>query len=159
MVHLGLPANAHVWWQGYGGMKLNGLIPKIKLLMAVNKTKPDIIIVHVGGNDIGRRPILDVMREYKQTLDELFTLLPGVKVGGSQIMPRTAWRYSTDLAAMSKSRRRLNAYFKNLILNQGGFYVHHNISQEHLAPDGVHLTPIGNDILINAYASNLAQAI
>jgi len=47
-------------------MKLNGRIPKIKLLLAINKTKPDIVIVHVGGNDIGRRPILDVMREYKK---------------------------------------------------------------------------------------------
>jgi len=140
-------------------MKLNGLIPKIKLLLAINKTKPEISIVHVGGNDIGCRPILDVMREYKKTLDELFTLLPGVKVGGSQILPRTAWRYSTALAAMSKSRRRLNAYFKNIIIKRGGFYVHHHISQEHLASDGVHLTPIGNDLLINAYASNLSQAI
>ena len=66
MVNLCLPVNAHVWWQGYGGMKLNGRIPKIKLLLAINKTKPDIVIVHVGGNDIGRRPILDVMREYKK---------------------------------------------------------------------------------------------
>jgi len=29
MVNLGLPVNAHVWWQGYCGMKLKELLPKV----------------------------------------------------------------------------------------------------------------------------------
>jgi len=55
--------------------------------------------------------------------------------------------------------RNIKIKTKNIILKQGGFYVHHHILQEHLAPDGVHLTPIGNNLIINAFASNLAQAI
>jgi len=59
-----LPDNADLWWQGYRGMRLSDIIPKVNLMVKVNKTKPDILIVHIGGNDIGRRPILDLMREY-----------------------------------------------------------------------------------------------
>ena len=77
----------------YGGrdtaVRLNDLIPKVKLVLTVNTTKPDILIVHVGGNDTGRRPILDLMRVYEQTFVALITLLPGVQVGFPKYYAKT----------------------------------------------------------------------
>ena len=45
-------------------MRLRDIIPKVNLLLKINKIKPDILVVDIGGNGIGRRPILDLMREY-----------------------------------------------------------------------------------------------
>jgi len=103
--------------------------PKLK----INKTEQDILNVHVGGNDIGRRPILDLMRVYEQTFEALFTLLPGVKVGGSQILRRTTWRHSTDLMPCLDRDSGSTATQKNIILKRGGFFVHQHITKEHLA--------------------------
>ena len=64
MLNLGLPDNADLWWQGYRGMRLRDIIPKVNLMLKFNKTKPDILVVHIRGNDISRRPILALIREY-----------------------------------------------------------------------------------------------
>jgi len=33
-------------------------------MLKINKTKPDIFVIHIRGNDISRRPILALIREY-----------------------------------------------------------------------------------------------
>jgi len=68
-LRLGLPGNVDVWWQGYSGMRLLDLILKIQLLLNIRGNRPGIIIVHVGGNDIGRLPINELVRDYLETLD------------------------------------------------------------------------------------------
>jgi len=158
-MRLGLTGNVDVWWQGYSGMRLLDLIPKIQLLLNIKGNRPNIIIVHVGGNDIGRLPINELMRDYLKTLDALTTMLPGVKIGLSQILPRTAWRFSNNSNAMSKSRRRINSYIKNIILDRNGFFIYHSITRVHLSSDGVHLTPQGNDSFVRALATKLAQVL
>ena len=95
------------------GMRLLDLIPKIQLLLYIRGNRRDIIIVHVGGNDI--MPINELVRDYLKTLDALTTMLPGVKIGLSQILPGTAWRFSNN--SMSNSRRRINSYIKISFLN------------------------------------------
>ena len=51
-VNLGLRV-ADLWWQGYSGLSLKKTIDKIQTLEKVGE-QPDFILLHCGGNDIGR---------------------------------------------------------------------------------------------------------
>ena len=52
---LGL-ADLSLWWQGYSGLNLPEVIPKLKLLKQIGETQ-DVIVLHCGGNNIGRTPL------------------------------------------------------------------------------------------------------
>lgn len=44
--------NTNIWWQGYGGMILSQLLPKLRHLRTL-QNDPNIIIVHCRGNSLG----------------------------------------------------------------------------------------------------------
>ena len=50
----------NLWWQGYGGMNLLEVIPKLKLLKKLGGEEPDVILLHCGGNNIGRNPLKSI---------------------------------------------------------------------------------------------------
>ena len=55
---LGL-ADFSLWWQGYSGLNLLEVIPKLKLLKRIGEN-PDVIMLHCGGNNIGRTPLKSI---------------------------------------------------------------------------------------------------
>uniref|UniRef100_K1P0J6 SGNH hydrolase-type esterase domain-containing protein n=1 Tax=Magallana gigas TaxID=29159 RepID=K1P0J6_MAGGI len=50
-LNLGI-ANTEIWWQGYGGMDLSQLLPKLRVLRRI-ENDPDIFIIHCGANSLG----------------------------------------------------------------------------------------------------------
>ena len=49
----------NLWWQGYSGMRLNHLKSKLRTLSSLEDT-PDVIALHVAGNDLGAYEIGDL---------------------------------------------------------------------------------------------------
>lgn len=141
-----------IWWQGYSGMKIWQLRPKIEI-MATYEHAPAILIIHCAGNDIGRRPVGDLRRILKSEITKIQSILPQTIIVWSQILPRKSWRYSNDLNAMNRSRLRLNSAAAVCTTNMGGGYIRYpdlKLSSESLwANDGVHLSDLGNDLLLN----------
>jgi hypothetical protein len=45
-----------IWWQGYSGMKLHDVKPKLWTMSSFEEA-PDIIVLHCGGNDLGQHSI------------------------------------------------------------------------------------------------------
>ncbi len=87
-VNLGLRRrNYRVFWQGKGCMKWVDFIPKIRLLSRY-ESRPDILIIHCGANDIGKIPLLQ-LRSLKQ-------MLPKTTIGWSNMLQRMSWRFSSD---------------------------------------------------------------
>lgn len=149
-----------IWWQAYSGMKLGQA--KIKLRKMVEfEDKPDILILHCGGNDLGRICIGDLRCEMKSQLKDISQMLPKTKIIWSQILPRKTWRYSENNMAMERCRFRLNNSAATEAIRMGGGYIKYpdiKLSEESLwSNDGVHLSAIGNELLLNTLQSALEK--
>ena len=148
---------AELWWQGYSGMALLDIIPKLKALKQVGD-EPAVILLHCGGNDFGRIPV----GRMRMLLDSILVYIKEqfhATIVWSEVLPRSCWRHSDDNNAMELVRRRFNNYAAHKIVQGGGFFVKHADLQECTPAlykkDGVHLNFLGNCIFLNQLASAL----
>ena len=120
---------------------------------------PDLIIIHLGGNDLANLRLGAINRAMYRTLQLLMGLCPHSTVALSGILPRAGYRGARCNTAIDKCRRACNRRARKLVERVGGFYVPHpqfSYKTTHLyLPDGVHLSELGNARFIG----NLAQAI
>ena len=143
--------NYRVWWQGKGGMVLEQLLPRITFLLQI-ETAPDILVIHCGGNNIGKSKLHTLRKEIKEAMLIIHEMLPFTHIVWSQILPRSEWRYSRNCKAMNHAATRVNNFAASLCVQLGGSYLKYpEISwdtPEMFAVDGVHMSPMGNNILL-----------
>lgn len=140
-----------LWWQGRSGLTLNKIKGYIGTLIKL-EDPPNFILLHVGGNDLGNIKLADLRSNLKDFILWLKNVMPDAILIWSQILPRTSWRYSNNLAAMDRTRQRLNNFVSTFVLKMGGGYLRYpeiKGNPTFLREDGVHLTSLGNNILIN----------
>lgn len=151
---------ADVWWQGYGGLGLAELLKKINILVKVGDT-PSFIILHCGGNDIGKIPCKQIRKLLQDVFQLCAKVLPNTKILWSEVLPRSNWRYSTDGKAMERARKRLNSYAGKLAIDMGGGYLRHPILCSDWGrfecPDGVHLSDEGNVVFLKQIRNGINQ--
>ena len=133
--NLNLVKNVHVWWQGYGGLLMANVGEKLDLIDSLNSETPSILILHCGGNDLGKRKTVNIINSIENTLREIHIKYPFTKIVFSQILPRKKWRYSCNNKAMDHARRRVNSFVKNKIIELGGTYLKHDITKADLKGD------------------------
>uniref|UniRef100_A0ABM5G3U9 Uncharacterized protein isoform X2 n=1 Tax=Pogona vitticeps TaxID=103695 RepID=A0ABM5G3U9_9SAUR len=84
---LGLGAHIHITWHGLRGMRWI----QLGRLTAFGQSPPDILVIHLGGNDLpasaGKALTLDILRDLKM----LKTRYPRMRIVWSTIIPRLAW--------------------------------------------------------------------
>ncbi|CAC5421702.1 unnamed protein product [Mytilus coruscus] len=151
-VHLDLQImGVRIWWQGYGGMVLKDLKPTIKKLLKY-EDPPKYVVIHIAGNDLGKTKVSYLRNEIKNTLKRVQGYLPNTTIIWSQISPRTSWRYSEKSDCMMNCRVRINSAISSFVIRNGGHYIRYQDivpSNIFLKEDGVHLTDLGNHILLN----------
>uniref|UniRef100_A0A8W8J6G5 SGNH hydrolase-type esterase domain-containing protein n=1 Tax=Magallana gigas TaxID=29159 RepID=A0A8W8J6G5_MAGGI len=157
--NLSIP-NANIWWQGYSGMKLLDLVPKLKYLKGLKlQSPPHIIVVHCGANNVGKTRLDRLLTMVHDILSQCKTLFPKTKFVWSSTLPRITWRYSTNTRAMNQTRTRVDRQAIKTMVSLGGAYIKHpkiKISHTQLFhSDGTHLSKLGNDLFLN----NLQGAI
>ncbi|XP_061183336.1 uncharacterized protein LOC133191607 [Saccostrea echinata] len=162
-VDLGLRRrNYRIFWQGKGGMKWFDLIPKIKLLLRY-ESPPEILIIHCGGNDIGKIPLLQLRSIMSSALEELKQLLPKTTLVWSNMLPRISWRFSSNSKAQNLATVRLNNFMNHLITVNGGFFIKYPEitwdSKEMFSSDGVHLSYFGNCFLLFNLQRTLQECV
>lgn len=149
-INLGLERlGIKIWWQGYAGLKFTDLKKKVMYLTRLEEA-PDFLVIHCGGNDLGDPdwPLAELIEHMSESITSLADLLPKTKLVWSQILPRKSYRYSSDLEAMERNRKRFNRATACQIQDLGGgAYIKHpdiirNINQ-FLGNDNVHLNPLG----------------
>ena len=153
--------NVEIWWQGYGGLVLVDVRKKIRTLCQVNSNKPSFIILHCGGNDLGK---LD-LKAFRSLLPLIFKLIeeiiPGTKIIWSEILPRQNWRYSKNNKAMDIARRRMNSFGGKFAIENQGAYLRHPLldkfCEKYFSKDGVHLNSLGNTILLNQISKGISE--
>lgn len=152
-IHLGLQrVGVSVWWQFKGGMIWRELNKVINTMMYY-ESAPSYIILHLGGNDIGKTKVGVLRNEMKNTVLNINNQMPHTGIIWSQILPRIQWRHSSNNQAMNDCRSRINNALAAQIMGLGGCYLKYpdilpnfTFIQE---KDGVHLTELGNDIFLN----------
>eukprot|EP00063_Salmo_salar_P034718 XP_014009553.1 PREDICTED: uncharacterized protein LOC106576728 isoform X2 [Salmo salar] len=143
------PSSVRVWWKGTQGMTWAQLLPQLDQLK-IKWPKPDVVILHLGGNDLGTQSPEALMSSVKKDLTSMRSIFPQCRLVWSDILPRMSWRQTEDSEAVDNVRAAINRRAHAIIAELGGTALtHENITCCSDAglyrPDGVHLSGKGID--------------
>lgn len=147
---LGLGAVATVEWLGRRGMRWPALLPL--LMEERKKSPPQILLIHLGGNDLGLMKGKALVIQARNDLAEIAARWPGVSVIFSALLPRKVWRGQGNLRCLDKARRKVNREMRKAMVGGLGTFLPHpdiRVELDHLyRPDGVHMSAARNDVFL-----------
>ncbi|XP_028588842.2 tumor susceptibility gene 101 protein isoform X2 [Podarcis muralis] len=141
--------DAKLHWLGKSGMTWDQLIPSL-LRTRRRLTDPDILVVHLGGNDLGTYADYDIIRQMKKDIIHIKITFKNSILVWSNIVPRKAWNQDMSHEFMEKSRKRVNREINSFMERIGGIIIKH----DSLVPEspglfhlnGVLLSESGTDV-------------
>ncbi|XP_040905011.1 uncharacterized protein si:dkeyp-121d4.3 isoform X2 [Toxotes jaculatrix] len=144
------PSKVAIWWKGIQGMTWSQLLPQLHQLK-VTWPNPDVLIMHLGGNDLSTDSPTDLLASVKKDLTSMRSIFPQCVLVWSNILPRRVWRHSADSHEVDLVRTTVNRRIQNIISELGGTSLtHDNIrcgtNTGLYRADGVHLSPKGIDV-------------
>jgi len=157
--HLGL-TNCKVIWAGVSGLRYTQVLQIANTLRQCTP-KPNYLVVHFGGNDLGSESCGLLRKKFKEVILGLTRLFPNTCIVYSSILPRLTWRYGSNNKVMEKTRTRMNRaviYYVHQLGHQAIKHTDFNDKTPGLfLPDGVHLSSVGNDIFLLSIQSALER--
>ncbi|XP_069584087.1 uncharacterized protein [Ranitomeya imitator] len=137
-----------VFWHSIKGMQWRDLVVELESL-SFSRPPPDLIIIHLSGNDIGKIKTTDLLSIMRNDLYRLKLKFSSSCFVFSEIIPRLLWANS-NLSFFDKIRKRVNRKMSILMSLLHGFSFRH-IDLEGFTPglyrsDLIHLSDIGLDI-------------
>nr|XP_033798461.1 elastin-like [Geotrypetes seraphini] len=151
--HLGLGhLGVQVSWWGQRGMRWYQLLPFLSHLRDCPR-RPDVLIIHLGGNDVDSLSARQLVNVIKDDLRVLFAWFPGTHVLWSDVIPRprclASRRWTRGLA-------KFNRQVGKWVESQGGTQLLHGWVDVGCGGlfhvDRVHLSDIGCDLLLDDFA-------
>ncbi|XP_061693309.1 uncharacterized protein si:dkeyp-121d4.3 [Syngnathoides biaculeatus] len=144
------PGKVVLWWKGVQGMTWPQLLPLLHQLK-VTWPQPNIIIVHLGGNDLNTETPSDLLASVRRDVTSMRAIFPHCILVWSHILPRRAWHHSADVHEVDLIRSTVNRRIHNIVSEVGGVSLtHDNIrcgaNTGLYRPDGVHLSQKGIDV-------------
>ncbi|XP_072475760.1 tumor susceptibility gene 101 protein isoform X1 [Notamacropus eugenii] len=141
--------DAKLHWLGKSGMMWDQLIPTL-IHARRHLPDPDVLVIHLGGNDLGAVRLLDIMIRIKKDLGFIKQMFKNVILVWSNIVPRKAWNQEKPQKVMYKCMKRVNLEMSNFMKTIGGCVIKHDT----LVPaspglfhlDGVLLSESGTDV-------------
>ncbi|OCT58251.1 hypothetical protein XELAEV_18002189mg [Xenopus laevis] len=58
---------------------------------------PNILVIHLGGNDVGKTKTIDLIRIIRRDLAHIHFLMPDTVVVWSEVIPRLIWNINPEL--------------------------------------------------------------
>lgn len=161
---LGTERDTQVRWFGRGGLELHNIPRSLQDLLRHHAT-PNLIILHVGSNNIGKHPVKLCRQAVEEVLLSTRQLLPESHVCYSEIIPRLFYYGRGEgphsQPALDKCRKNINRYAKSRIkrMFRASYLQHRFHSQDHelFHRDGVHLSDRGNELLIGDFEMTLRE--
>ncbi|XP_077148432.1 uncharacterized protein LOC143809173 [Ranitomeya variabilis] len=151
-------SKVQVFWHGIRGLNWPSLVSEVKSCRE-RLPHPDLIIVHLAGNDLGRINTLNLLAAIRSDLTYLRQIFPISGIVFSEIIPRRAWQ-CTQLSFLDKIRKRVNFSMKKFLPLISGFSFRHTDLEGFLPGmfrnDLVHLSDIGLD-LFNLNMGNIIE--
>lgn len=157
--NLGL--HAKVKWFGKPGMLWSGVLPMFYTKMSTH-SPPDILVIHAGGNDLGRMHAMKLAHIVKRDLMKLHAQFPSMTIAFSCINKRLAWRYGEPWR-MNKDRKTVNKIIRKNLGRLGGELIEHPLPScrgvKIFVADGVHLTEEGYEMFLSSIGWTLNKIL
>ncbi|XP_067323907.1 uncharacterized protein [Anolis sagrei] len=154
--HLGLASLATIEWRGMRGLRWDGLVP---MLLYGDCPAPDILLIHLGGNDLGLLKGKALYLHARTDLLKIWERWPHTHIIWSAVIPRLKWPGGGDVRKLEKARKRVNRAIRVILTRANGSYIAHDqITHDNNSlyrADGVHLSDSGIDIFL----ANIQAAI
>nr|XP_033801092.1 uncharacterized protein LOC117360801 [Geotrypetes seraphini] len=151
--HLGLGhLGVRVSWGGQRGMRWHQLLPFLSHFRSCPR-RPEVIIIHLGGNDVDSMSARQLVNVIKDDLRVIFAWFPGTRILWSDVIPRprclASRRWTRGLA-------KFNRQVGKWVESQGGKQLLHGWVEVGCGglfhTDRVHLSDIGWDLLLDDFA-------
>ncbi|XP_056389246.1 uncharacterized protein LOC130356936 [Hyla sarda] len=160
---LGLDGSvAQVRWLGKGGMRWSELLSRVQFFVQLDRS-PDILVVHLGGNDLGVRRSRDLIRDIKLDLLRLWSSFPDLVLVWSEMVARQKWRQARSVVAINKARIKVNKAVSKFVARNGGLVARHRDLEEggadFVASDGIHLNGMGMDLWLLELKETVERAL
>ncbi|XP_075047299.1 uncharacterized protein LOC142107394 [Mixophyes fleayi] len=119
-----VPANSDIIWIGHRGMRWRQFLSVLSCEIAARGV-PDILVVHLGGNDIGQMKSLELIINIRDDILTASEYWPSIKFCWSYIVPRRTWRSDLPPTAISSVVRKVNQVASKIFRQAGGFSISH----------------------------------
>ncbi|KAM3929163.1 uncharacterized protein RB166_006951 [Leptodactylus fuscus] len=140
---------ATIRWLGLRGMLWGRVLGEFHRFARLDRP-PDVLLLHVGGNDLGRRPFRELINDIKFDLLRLWAMFPGMVTIWSDIVPRKVWKDVRSVERINKARIKVNRAVGRFMARNGALAVRHleleSGSGAFWRRDGVHLNAVGIDL-------------
>ena len=157
-----LGLSSRIVWMGSGGMCWNGAIACLRRSRRL--PKPRVIVLHVGGNDLGGEPWTRLVSRMKRDLRWVLTEFPETTVLFSHILPRMRFWGQRDASskALNLAGRRMSKEISTFLHKRGHGAIRHDgirLEANVLDDRGVHLNDRGNEIFLNDFKYALTEVL
>ncbi|XP_073496194.1 uncharacterized protein [Phyllobates terribilis] len=153
---------AAIRWLGFRRMLWNSVLCEVNKFVRLDRP-PDILLLHVGGNDLGVRPFKELIRDIWHDFLRLSASFPGMITVWSEIVPRKSWGNARSIESLNKARRKVNRAVSKFVSENGGVSIRHFDLENGLGDfwlsDGVHLNDGGIDVWSSALQRGIEEAI
>ncbi|XP_078496462.1 uncharacterized protein LOC144752404 [Lissotriton helveticus] len=152
----------NVLWKGKGGMLWRELIPCLNNNM-VGGVCPDILVIHLGENDLCATKGVVLLRAMKRDLGLIKERWAGCHVFWTELIPRRIWRGAVNPRAVDRARKKVNSEVSRCCRSLGFSRISHRDikfeSVEFFRDDGVHLSRVGMALYLLEIREVLARAL
>ncbi|XP_078503908.1 uncharacterized protein LOC144762556 [Lissotriton helveticus] len=152
----------NVLWKGKGGMLWRELIPCLNNNM-VGGVCPDILVIHLGENDLCATKGVVLLRAMKRDLGLIKERWAGCHVFWTELIPRRIWRGAVNPRAVDRARKKVNSEVSRCCRSLGFSRISHRDikfeSVEFFRDDGVHLSRVGMELYLLEIREVLARAL
>ncbi|PIO14683.1 hypothetical protein AB205_0195370 [Aquarana catesbeiana] len=147
---LGIPRQeARVRWIGLSGMLWNRVRSEVPKFARWDRA-PDVLVLHVVGNDMGVRSMRDLIRDIKCDVLRLQAAFPGMVIVWSDMVGRRSWHWALSDKKVDRARVKVNKEVSRFVMRNGGVTIRHRELEvdtwRYLRSDGVHLNDVGTDL-------------
>ncbi|KAM3917710.1 uncharacterized protein RB166_016655 [Leptodactylus fuscus] len=151
-----------VVWKGVEGLRWSQVLPEVVRLSRCI-TSPVILVLHVGGNDLGYVRMSDLMSLIRSDLERIPSFFREAVVVWSEIVSRVNWQGARDHKAMERARRTVNARLSRFVRSKGGVVVRHRElegdNSQLMKSDGVNLNDAGMEIFLSGLQEGIVEAL
>ncbi|XP_040184087.1 uncharacterized protein LOC120917109 [Rana temporaria] len=162
-LQLGFPREqVRIKWIGVPGMLWSRVLPEVNHYSRLDRP-PDVLILHVGGNDLGIRASRELSRDIKFDFLRLRITFPDTVVVWSDIVARTSWNLAMSAAKLNKAKIKVNKEVAKMFVSNGGLAIRHGDMEKQpqlfLREDGVHLNSVGIDLWCLGLQEGIERAL
>lgn len=129
------------------------LLPMLCELSVRRPPPPDLIVIHLGENDLVRSTGLSLLKSMKGDLGWILRCWPRAHIVWSALLPRRVWRGARKPGAIDKARKEVNREVAEFCAGRGISRLCHDLIVFEVPAlfraDGVHLSFLGNEIFLS----------